>query len=221
MKRLNLFIAWQILWIFIPLCSIAQTTQIEEFASNKSFGEFVDNLKKNIVIDKENYNISIDYLDEDSKTLIISGIAKNLGGLKSETFDIVSSKLSFQVELTQMPNNDWKLKTNKMIYSFKASHGNFSHLSTELLETIRDEMEIMVRNEDGFDINDYFYEEQERLALECEKYKTISEDESLKKKERKSALYRYESLMTKCTFYQTLGRNAKSLITRLKLYYFY
>ena len=58
-------------------------------------------------------------------------------------------------------------------------------------------------------------------SVECEKYKTMSEDESLKKKERKSAMYQYENMKTKCDFYQTLGRNSESLITRLKLYYFH
>ena len=161
MKRLNLFIVCQLLCILMPLFSIAQTTQVEEFASNKSFDEFVDDLKKNIIIDKENYNISIDYLNKDSKTIIISGVAKNLGGLKSESFNIVSSKLSFQVELTQMQNNHWKLKTNKMSYSFKASYGDFHYLSTELLEKIRDEMEIILVNKNEFDIDDYFYDRQE------------------------------------------------------------
>lgn len=221
MKKLNLFIACQLLCMLMPFFSFAQTNQTEEFISSMSFDEFVANLKKNIVIDKEDYNISIDYIDSQSKELIISGVAKNLGGLKSETFEIVSSKLSFQVEIKQSADNVWILNKNKMIYSFKASYGDFHYLSTEILETIEDEMEIMIVNRNEFEIDDYFYNKQNSLISELEKYKSLSEDVSLKKKERKSAMYQYENMKTKCDFYQTLGRNSESLITRLKLYYFH
>lgn len=221
MKKLNLFIACQLLCMLMPFFSFAQTNQTEEFISSMSFDEFVANLKKNIVIDKEDYNISIDYIDSQSKELIISGVAKNLGGLKSETFDIVSSKLSFQVEIKQSSDNAWILNKNKMIYSFKASYGDFHYLSTEILETIEDEMEIMIVNRNEFEIDDYFYNKQNSLISELEKYKSMSEDVSLKKKERKSAMYQYENMKTKCDFYQTLGRNSENLITRLKLYYFH
>lgn len=221
MKKLNLFIACQLLCMLMPFFSFAQTNQTEEFISSMSFDEFVANLKKNIVIDKEDYNISIDYIDSQSKELIISGVAKNLGGLKSETFDIVSSKLSFQVEIKQSADNVWILNKNKMIYSFKASYGDFYYLSTEILETIEDEMEIMIVNRNEFEIDDYFYNKQNSLISELDKYKSLSEDVSLKKKERKSAMYQYENMKTKCDFYQTLGRNSESLITRLKLYYFH
>ena len=221
MRKFNLFIACQLLFILIPSFSIAQTNLVEKFTRTMSFDEFVLNLKKNVVLDKEGYNISLDYIDSESKELIISGVAKKLGGLISETFDIVSSKLSFQVVVKQLADDEWGIYMNKMVYSFKASYGSFSHLSTERLEEIRDEMKIMIANENEFEIDDYFYKELDNLLGELEKYKSMSEDVSLKKKERKLAMYKYEDLKTKCEFYQTLSSNSKVIIPKLILYYFY
>lgn len=89
------------LMLFVTLLSsnslVAQEVLNDTIMTLKEKDDFVTSFKKNVAIDKEGYNIIIDYVEDNFNTLIFSGVAKNVGGLTANSTGAISGTLEFKV----------------------------------------------------------------------------------------------------------------------------
>ena len=87
MKTKRLFMLFSI--FVLSLASYAQKELSKSVSTLKNKNEFIETFIKNIAIDKEDYNIYVDYIDKEKGTIIFSGIAKDVGNLTVEVYDVI------------------------------------------------------------------------------------------------------------------------------------
>ena len=139
MKTKRLFMLFSI--FVLSLASYAQKELSKSVSTLKNKNEFIETFIKNIAIDKEDYNIYVDYIDKEKGTIIFSGIAKDVGNLTVEVYDVIKSNLAFKVELSFQNSNStkkWLLTPLNLKLSFqKGEREPYSFLPTSTLEEIR------------------------------------------------------------------------------------
>lgn len=213
------------LMLFVTLLSsnslVAQEVLNDTIMTLKEKDDFVTSFKKNVAIDKEGYNIIIDYVEDNFNTLIFSGVAKNVGGLTANSTGAISGTLEFKVELTYQESNEkWLFKPQKLFFTYRAKrNSNFAYLPTSILEEVKDELVTIEIYGPQFELDSYFFKKLDEYKVRKDELLIASENEELKKKERKRAKKEYESVAIKYKVYNDVYRGAKSIMTRLKLYY--
>lgn len=221
MKTKTFFIT--LLMFIIPMSAMAQEVFKETIITSKSKDAFIEAFKKNIAIDKEDFNIYIDYIDESKNTLIFSGRAKGMGRLKSCSSNVLTDEIDFKIKLSyKHDSKNFILEPQKLVLTYKAgSTRDFSFMPTDILRELREELIIVEVYGPDFEVNSYFMERLKEYKEQAEKYLAQSENMELKKKERKKAKREYENISVKYKVYNDVHSAISQFLTRLKLYYFY
>lgn len=204
------------------MSSMAQEVFKDTIITSKSKDTFIETFKKNIAIDKENFNIHIDYLNESKSTLIFSGTGKEMGRLKACSSNVLTDEIDFKIKLTyKQDTGDFILEPQKLVLTYKAgATRDFSYMPTDLLNELHDELLIVRIYGPDFEVDSYFIERLNEYKKETETNLAQSENMELKKKERKKAKRAYESVSVKYKVYNDVYSATKLLMTKLKLYYF-
>ena len=210
-----------LLGLFIPIIATAQ----EEFTKNISAQNKIatyENFKKNIAIDKENYNIFLDYSDDNKDVIIFSGKAKEVGRLTANIHKVLTGEIDFKMELKyDNTNQSYVLKVQKMVFKYKAgTNSSFNYMSSNLLSELNDELTYVTVYGPDFELTPYFIERVNEYKSEMENHLARSENMELKKKERKKARNEYERSAIKYKIYNSAYSEMKLLMTQLYLYYF-
>jgi hypothetical protein len=217
LKRLNLICLF---FIIVPLSIFAQNELLSKYSTMKNQQEFFKLFEKQIAIDKENYNINIDYCDNNSGTIIFSGTAKNVGTLTSLSLGVLNSNLDFKIELKYFSNSTYTLTPQKLVYTYRVgTNSNYNYMSTSLLETIREELSIVRIYGPSFEVDSYFLNRLSELKTELEKQRNLSQDLTIKKKERKKAKKEFDALEVKYNVFKNPYTESEMLLTRIYLYY--
>lgn len=217
LKRLNLICLF---FIIVPFSIFAQNELLSKHSTMKNQQEFFKLFEKQIAIDKENYNINIDYCDNNSGTIIFSGTAKNVGFLTSISLGVLNSNLDFKLELKYFNDSTYTLTPQKLVYTYSVgTNSNYSYMATSLLETIRKELSIVRIYGPSFEVDSYFLNRLSELKTELEKQRNLSQDLTIKKKERKKAKTEFDDLEVKYNVFNNPYTESKMLLTRIYLYY--
>lgn len=204
----------------LPIFTYAQQELADTFKTNKSNADLINLFEKKIVIDKEDYNITIEY--KNSKSLIFSGRTTNVfSNLQSISSDVLRCRINFKIEMTYLDNGKFILTPQKIKAEFFAgAEDDFDYMSSSLLEKLREELTFVKIYGPDFEVDKYFLSRYYDLKNELDLKRSISQDVTKKKKERKRALKEYEDLSTRIDVYDTVLKTSKHLLTKLYLYYF-
>ena len=199
-----------------PLFTFAQKIFVDTLYCDKN------RLLKNIAIDKEDFDIIIDYIDDEKREIIFSGTAKDLTSLRATQYDVLTETLDFKVRLSYIDDERVVLIPEELEYQFKVNRAtDFSYMSSEVLKQIKQELEILSIYGPNFKIDSYFQKKLFEYEDEMKQKKILSENPNIKKKERKNAENEYKKLVVKHNMYDSMFSETKNLITRLKLYYIF
>ena len=210
-----------LLVIFIPITTTAQDEFTRTISAENKLTIF-ENFKKNIAIDKENYNISLDYIDDNKDLIIFTGKAKDVGRLTANTFDAITGEIDFKMELKyNQTTQQYILKILEMIFKYRVgTNSDVSYLPKDMLSEIGDELRYIIIYGPDFELTPYFIERVKKMKLEMDTNLANSQNRELKKKERKKAKREYESNAIKYKVYNSTYIEMKLLITKLYLNYF-
>lgn len=210
-----------LLVIFIPITTTAQDEFTRTISAENKLTIF-ENFKKNIAIDKENYNISLDYIDDNKDLIIFTGKAKGVGRLTANTFDAITGEIDFKMELKyNQTTQQYILKILEMIFKYRVgTNSDVSYLPKDMLSEIGDELRYIIIYGPDFELTPYFIERVKKMKLEMDTNLANSQNRELKKKERKKAKREYESNAIKYKVYNSTYIEMKLLITKLYLNYF-
>ena len=210
-----------LLVIFIPITTTAQDEFTRTISAENKLTIF-ENFKKNIAIDKENYNISLDYIDDNTDLIIFTGKAKGVGRLTANTFDAITGEIDFKMELKyNQTTQQYILKILEMIFKYRVgTNSDVSYLPKDMLSEIGDELRYIIIYGPDFELTPYFIERVKKMKLEMDTNLANSQNRELKKKERKKAKREYESNAIKYKVYNSTYIEMKLLITKLYLNYF-
>ena len=210
-----------LLVIFIPITTTAQDEFTRTISAENKLTIF-ENFKKNIAIDKENYNISLDYIDDNKDLIIFTGKAKGVGRLTANTFDAITGEIDFKMELKyNQTTRQYILKILEMIFKYRVgTNSDVSYLPKDMLSEIGDELRYIIIYGPDFELTPYFIERVKKMKLEMDTNLANSQNRELKKKERKKAKREYESNAIKYKVYNSTYIEMKLLITKLYLNYF-
>lgn len=210
-----------LLVIFIPITTTAQDEFTRTISAENKLTIF-ENFKKNIAIDKENYNISLDYIDDNKDLIIFTGKAKGVGRLTANTFDAITGEIDFKMELKyNQTTRQYILKILEMIFKYRVGiNSDVSYLPKDMLSEIGDELRYIIIYGPDFELTPYFIERVKKMKLEMDTNLANSQNRELKKKERKKAKREYESNAIKYKVYNSTYIEMKLLITKLYLNYF-
>lgn len=219
MKLGKVFIA--LLVLFIPIFATAQEEFTRTISAENKIAIF-EKFKKNIAIDKENYNISLDYIDNNKDLIIFSGKAKDVGRLTANTFNVLTGEIDFKMELKyDHAEQKYILKAQKMVFTYKAGpNSDFGYMSSDILSKMSDELTYVRIYGPDFELTPYFIEKVKEYKSDMENHLANSENLELKKKERKRAKKEYESSAIKYKVYDSAYSEMRYLMTMLYLYYF-
>lgn len=210
-----------LLVIFIPITTTAQDEFTRTISAENKLTIF-ENFKKNIAIDKENYNISLDYIDDNKDLIIFTGKARGVGRLTANTFDAITGEIDFKMELKyNQTTRQYILKILEMIFKYRVgTNSDVSYLPKDMLSEIGDELRYIIIYGPDFELTPYFIERVKKMKLEMDTNLANSQNRELKKKERKKAKREYESNAIKYKVYNSTYIEMKLLITKLYLNYF-
>lgn len=219
MKLGKVFIA--LLVLFIPIFATAQEEFTRTISAENKVAIF-ENFKKNIAIDKENYNISLDYIDNNKDIIIFSGKARDVGRLTANTLKVLTGEIDFKMELKyDHTEQTYTLKAQKMVFKYRAgTNSDFEYMSRDILSKLSDELTYVKIYGPDFELTPYFIEKVKEYKSEMESHLANSENLELKKKERKRAQREYESSAIKYKVYDSAYSEMRYLMTMLYLYYF-
>ena len=135
MKLGKVFIV--LLVLFIPIFATAQEEFTRTISAENKVAIF-ENFKKNIAIDKENYNISLDYIDNNKDLIIFSGKARKVGRLTANAFNVLTGEIDFKMELKyDHAEQKYTLKAQKMVFTYKAgTYSDFEYMSSDFLSKL-------------------------------------------------------------------------------------
>lgn len=216
---------------FVVLITIITTMPImaqeltlsDTIFTNKKPKTFFDNFKKNIAIDKENYDIYIDYDDSEKGIIIFSGKAKNVGSLMANFRDVLVGEIKFKIQLKyHQSSGNFTFSPQEIIFTYNSGpRRDFSYMPSSILKELRNELNTVIIYGPDFEINNYFITTLRGCKIQMEDRLTKSENIKLKKKERKKAKKEYDEYAIKYKVYNDVYSEVEGCLAKLKLYYLY
>lgn len=141
-----------------------------------------------LALNKTIYNIKIDYRNPDYGKYIINGETEDEHcHLYCVSYGGLSANFTYTLSI-EIKDNICKLSFRNVVYNFSVtSYVDYDYLSTSMLKIIRDELNIIERGNNKLSIDERFKEKYRRLDESRQQLKSIADDETKKKKERKRA----------------------------------
>ena len=202
---------------FLTTHVLGQTLNLSGAIKKAPAQDYVVKLKKWVALDSEDWNLSVDYIDEEKHEMVVSGVCEAMtGGLASTTFNILKPYISFSIEFGSTDSTR-TYTINKVKYIFKPSYENIHSLSTKSLKMAKNEMEEIIAHEAQFVIDESFDYSMKYLQNKMNNCKAIYEDEKQKKKVKKRNIELYQKYEIQNNVYQKIVSDIKHLQSRITL----
>ena len=200
MKKISILLA------MILCCGMAQA-QKSDFSNQSCIvetyipkAECWERVNEWIALNLSSYKASVDYSSYNTGNIIVKINTKDTyNSMRSVHYGIVVPYIKFAL-IFECKDNECKIEMRDICYEFETGgYVNYDNIAYVNLETCQKEMEYVIDSGGKFIADEAFVlkyrEESERL----DKYILDMKDESLTKKERKNAEYKYKSLKNKHT----------------------
>lgn len=162
-------------------------------------------VEKFVAID-DKYNLTVKFKDTSTGDMILKGSYNVERGseLTCLSYEMARCKIYFTIKVQKEGDYSWhEWIFDEVKVNFTGTYGSsYSHISTSTLEKIYDELRVIENNKSSFVIDSTYFNHIEELKTKIEGYKAIANDETLKKKERRSAEYSLQKYTTEKNVYE-------------------
>lgn len=162
-------------------------------------------VEKFVAID-DKYNLSIRFKDTSTGDMILKGYhnVERSTELKCLFYEMARCKINYTKKVQKDGDHSWhEWIFDEVKVNFTGTYGSsYSYISTSTLEKIHNELRVIEKNGSSFVIDSTYFNHIEELKTKIEGYKAIANDETLKKKERRSAEYSLQKYSTEKDVYE-------------------
>lgn len=177
------------------------------------------NVQKWAILALRKYSPKIEQRNKETGEFFVTVKRRSSSNFVSVKNRMANPLTTISVQVT-CHDNKYDVTFDNLSYEYVIQRINLDRLSTSTLEKISDELEMIndINKKEGekWTVDNTFFEKKQAIYDEMVAAKFKSEDKSLKRKERKSYLYKYNQLQKTYKFYDLAWKESVDFVNTLR-----